>query len=505
MSTVKPTFKPPTVSVETGPLKKKAAARFDVLIVVVPERCPARVWRTLPDGLKLKSLMSRRAPDSVPQAHYTLQNSKQTAVLLARLDGAAATFTQAETLRKLAQAALAERPGAVAVQAAGFDDDVAADLGALAAEALLIGAFDLPRFSDTAPRGKRLSRVVIVAAGPVDVEPIQVRARANNLARWLGALPPNVLDAGAYIGFATELAESLGAAATVYDESALSDLGAGAFLAVAQGNGAREAGIVHLAYRADDSAAAANVALVGKGIVFDTGGNNLKPFKGMLDMHIDMQGSAVALAVFEALVTMAAPLNVDCWLAITENRIGPDAYKSQDLVRALNGKTVQTIHTDAEGRMALADTLTMAAGEQPSLIVDFATLTGACVTAITTRYAGVFTNRASLHPALKRAGRLSGERVWPFPVTAEFTADLKSENADLVQCTADGAGDHILAACFLNEFVPDDIPWVHVDLSPAMRKDGLGLVSTEVTGFGTRLALECLLGTDANLLSDLDD
>ena len=134
-------------------------------------------------------------------------------------------------------------------------------------------------------------------------------------------------------------------------------------------------------------------SLVGKGICFDTGGTNLKAHKGMLDMHTDMEGSAVALGSLYALKMLRSPLSVDCWLAITENRIGPFAYKPQDVVRAANGTTIQVIHTDAEGRMVLADALSLAAARKPRAIIDYATLTGACVYALTERYSGAFTNR----------------------------------------------------------------------------------------------------------------
>ena len=206
----------------------------------------------------------------------------------------------------------------------------------------------------------------------------------------------------------------------------LKALGAGAFLAVAQGNDDDSAGIVRIRYRPGSKKSKADLSLVGKGIIFDTGGTNLKPFASMLDMHGDMQGSAVALGTLLAISELQLPIAVDCWLALTENRTGPNAYKSQDVVTAANGKTIQIIHTDAEGRLALADALVLASREQPGLIFDYATLTGTCVSAITSRYSGVFTNRAEWHPRLKRAGQRSGERVWPFPIGKEFLDELKS-------------------------------------------------------------------------------
>ena len=135
---------------------------------------------------------------------------------------------------------------------------------------------------------------------------------------------------------------------------------------------------MRLRYRPAAKNATADLSLVGKGIIFDTGGTNLKPFESMLDMHGDMQGSAVALGTFLAITELQLPIAVDCWLAITENRTGPNAYKSQDVVTAANGKTIQTVHTDAEGRMALADALVLASRDKPGIIFDYATLTGSC-------------------------------------------------------------------------------------------------------------------------------
>jgi leucyl aminopeptidase len=213
-------------------------------------------------------------------------------------------------------------------------------------------------------------------------------------------------------------------------------------------------------------------------------------------MHTDMEGSAVALGSLYALHQLRSPLAMDCWLAITENRIGPTAYKPQDVVRALNGTTIQIIHTDAEGRMVLADTLALAARTRPRLMIDFATLTGACVYSLTERMSGAFSNRAALAQALYEAGRASGERVWNFPSEADYDADLESKVADLIQCTVDGKGDHILATRFLSRFVPQDIPWAHIDLSSSTRSGGLAHVATEVTGFGVRFALQLLLKQD---------
>jgi leucyl aminopeptidase len=205
-----------------------------------------------------------------------------------------------------------------------------------------------------------------------------------------------------------------------------------------------------------------------------------------------MEGSAVALGSVYALHAMRSPLAVDCWLAITENRTGPLAYKPQDVVRAHNGTTIQVIHTDAEGRMVLADTLSLAAARKPKGIIDYATLTGACVYALTERYSGAFTNRPDARETIESAGTTSGERVWCFPMDMDFDTDLESAVADVLQCATEGKGDHILAARFLNRFVPPEIAWLHLDLSAGSRHGGLAHIPTEITGFGVRYTLDLL-------------
>ena len=338
----------------------------------------------------------------------------------------------------------------------------------------------------------------IVVCGRLDLDAVRAVHRGAHLARWLTQLSPNVLTPGSYRRVLATLAKSHGWRMKVHDEAALRRLGAGAFLAVAQGSARRDAALVHLQYRPRGRAARqrAPIALVGKGLCFDTGGLNIKTAKSMLDMHADMGGSAVALGMLSALSTSAFPYPVDAWLALAENRIGPDSYTQQDIVTAANGTTIQVMHTDAEGRMVLADTLALASRTRPACIIDFATLTGACVTALTERMSGVFTNRPEFRDVLEEAGRDSGERVWMLPMPSDFDDDLNSPVADTVQCLIDGKGDHIYAARFLSRFVGPSIPWVHVDLSSAERSGGLAHVPTSITGFGVRFGTTLLSSPD---------
>jgi len=481
------------VNQQLGRITAKRLEAVDQLLLILPTRVPAAVWKELPEGTKLQAVMRRRTSGSVPALQSRLTNKRQTLVVAGTLAKDASTFEQLTLARELVQSAKAEKAGCLGIAVAGFDADTGQAICRNAVSAALAGAFALPAYKSKPSTQSIRSIRVLGLDVKLDLDRVRAEANGNNLARWLTVLPPNKLDATGYTDMLRDLAKNRGWQYKRFGTKELEKLGAGAFLAVAQGNDDDSAAIVRMRYRPAGKTAAADLCLVGKGIIFDTGGTNLKPFRSMLDMHGDMQGSAVAAGTLLAISELKLPVAVDAWLAITENRTGPSAYKSQDLVVAANGKTIQTIHTDAEGRMALADTLVLASRDKPGVMVDYATLTGSCVNAITTRYCGVFTNRSQWHPRLKRTGRQCGERVWPFPIGKEFLADLKSDVADLQQCSVEGTGDHILAGSFLAEFVENDVPWVHVDLSASNHKGGLGHVPTEVTGFGVRYTMSLIL------------
>ena len=484
------------VVAHAGRLDSKAIASADQLVLIVPERMTEKLWKRLPGGLKLKKIAGKRPAGSVPLIVTRVDNAKQTLLVIAKARPGIEAFERLALARQLVSAATVEKAGTLGLAVLGLDVEAEQRFIESMLAAALAAQAPMPEFKKKASPGKIRSVRLVGLSEKFAVDRVIAEAAGNNLARWLTALPPNLLDAKQYTALAKDIATANGWQFKRYSVTELEKLGAGAFLAVAQGNATGDAGIIQLSYRPGRKTDKPAVALVGKGIIFDTGGTNLKPFQSMLDMHGDMQGSAVALGTLLALSRLEVDFAVDCWLAVTENRTGPTAYKSQDLITALNGKTIQTIHTDAEGRMALADTLTLASRERPALVVDYATLTGSCIDAITTRYSGAFTNRPELHPALKRGGRNSGERVWPFPIGGEFLEDLKSPVADLMQCTVKGTGDHIYAASFLGEFIEHDTPWVHFDLSAGEHEGGLAHIPTKVTGFGVRLTLALLLDED---------
>jgi leucyl aminopeptidase len=204
-----------------------------------------------------------------------------------------------------------------------------------------------------------------------------------------------------------------------------------------------------------------------------------------------MNGSAVALGILLAASETKQRLDIDCWLAIAQNHLSPQAYKQNEVIRALNGTTIEIVHTDAEGRMVLSDTLTLAARQKPDLIVDFATLTGTMHMALGDRYSGIFATSEDLARRAVAAGIASGERVWPFPLDDDYDSALESAIADVKQCSMEGEADHILGARLLKRFT-EDRPWLHMDLSGSSCKGGLGAVGTDVTGFGVAWGMHLL-------------
>jgi leucyl aminopeptidase len=467
-------------------------ARYASALLYLPLAPTEADWRALPHGTALRALFQRKVRQAGDAFHLRVGSSAQTLLVVACLAAKASTFERLQTAGKLARSALDGDPRSLLVWQQGCETGAADSAFHAAIAALEAGAFRLANFKSKARARTLLERIDIARGGRLPELDLTLSTSAgNNLARWLTALPPSTLNALGYRRLLRQIAQHLKVRCKFYGETALKRLGCGAFLAVARGNGARDAGIAHLSYRPRGAAAPA-VSLVGKGICFDTGGINLKTHKSMLDMHTDMAGSAVALGSLYALQALRSPLSVDCWLAISENSIGPLAYKPQEVVRAANGTTIQVIHTDAEGRMVLADALCLASSKKPRAIIDYATLTGACVLALTERYSGAFTNRPDSRALIESAGVSCGERVWCFPMDNDFDADLESSVADVLQCSADSKGDHILAARFLNKFVPSDIAWLHLDLAAGTRHGGLAHIASEVTGFGVRYTLELL-------------
>lgn len=446
----------------------------------------------LPYADLLKAVMARRGMKAEELAKSPISANAGNGLLVAwtMLDFSKDTFSQQTQVRKALQLLLDEKPKSIAIMALG-DEGQRKRAAELAVYGAWINGAPLPvRKKKTVP--KPLQNIELVGfTNRKDFAALKAQAEGNLLCRSLTMLPPNELTPAAYRARIAELAQQNGWRHDEYDLKKLRKLGAGAFIAVAQGSADEDAAIVRLTYR--HPKAKQNIALVGKGICFDTGGHNLKPARHMHNMHEDMNGSAVVLGILLAATQSKLPVNLDCWLALAQNHISPKAYKQCDIVTALNGTTIEIMHTDAEGRMVLADALTLAARDKPDLTIDFATLTGSMAVALGSRYSGVLGNREEWLLRAVSAGKQCGERLCAFPMDEDYEPALDSKIADIKQCTLDGEADHILAARFLQRFV-GDTPWLHVDLSSSRCEGGLGAAASEVNGFGVAWGLQMLRG-----------
>lgn len=417
-----------------------------------------------------------------------------------RIDPSASAFERHTELRKALAPLLAERPRSLDISLHCADEV----RGALASDAVQVALHN----ADPLPAWKRgpvtpgLSAITVhgVPAG-TSWRAEQALAAGNRLCRELTAAPANMLTPALYRGRLRELARAEGWQFGELDTVRLTRMGAGAFMAVARGSHQADAAIVHLVYDGrptrNGRRSGRTVALVGKGICFDTGGHNLKKDTSMHTMHTDMNGSAVAVGTLLAVSRLGLPVRLDVWLAIAQNHLSPEAYTQNEVVTALDGTTIEIVHTDAEGRLVLADTLTLASRAKPDEIIDFATLTGSMWIALGSRFSGVLSNRDEFAARAVAAGAATGERVVAFPMPADYDEALESTVADVKQCVLEsGDADHILAARLLQRFV-NDVPWLHVDLSAVTHRGGLGAVGTEITGFGVALALELVSSPSA--------
>ncbi len=273
----------------------------------------------------------------------------------------------------------------------------------------------------------------------------------------------------------------------VFDQTALEKMGAGGILGVARGSD-HPPFLVHLTYKPAN--AKKRIALVGKAITFDTGGISLKPADHMMTMKLDMAGAAAVLGAFSALVALQPKVEVHGVFGAAENMPSGNAIVPGDVVRAMNKKTIEVLNTDAEGRVTLADTLTYGVKLKPDMMIDLATLTGACMVALGEEIAGVMSNNAQVEQKVLMAAKEAGENMWALPLEPRYKPLMKSEVADLKNI-AGRYGGAITAGLFLQEFV-DGVPWAHLDIAgPAFAERPLNAYTKHGgTGFGVRTLLE---------------
>jgi leucyl aminopeptidase len=367
------------------------------------------------------------------------------------------------------------------------DDEV---LAVLEGAALGAYAFTEYRASDDSAKLPATSIVVATdAAADGLIARATAAATAVHTVRDLVNTAPNDLYPESFADAAVSLAEGLPVTVEVLGDAELRAGGFGGIIAVGQGS-SRGPRLVKVSY--SPAGAAKHIALVGKGITFDSGGLSLKPPASMIGMKYDMTGAATVLAVTLAAARLALPVRVTAWLCIAENMPGGGALRPNDVIRIRGGKTVEVLNTDAEGRLVLADGLVAASEEEPDAIIDVATLTGAASIAMGTRYVGTMGDtELALH--VVAAGNAVGETLWHMPIAAELRPLLASDIADIANIKpGNTAGGMMIAAAFLRDFVPSTIPWAHLDIAgPANNGgNGWGFVGKGPTGVSVRALLQ---------------
>ena len=319
-------------------------------------------------------------------------------------------------------------------------------------------------------------------------------AASVNLARDLVNEPPSSLTPEKFADtFVERFSGVAGVTVEVWDEERIVAERLGGLLGVARGS-TQPPRLVRVEYRPADpieiDGRVPHLALVGKGITFDSGGLSLKTATGMETMKTDMGGAAAVLGAVDAAAALGARIRITAFTPLTENMPGGSATKPGDVLTTRSGKTIEVLNTDAEGRLVLADGLTLAVESQPDAIVDLATLTGAAVVALGKEIAGLLGNDDGLIAELRAAGERAGEPLWPLPLPDDYRSHIESEIADMRNVGRPGQAGSISAAMLLREFVAD-VPWAHLDIAgPARSDENSRYLSKGGTGFGVRTLVE---------------
>lgn len=367
-------------------------------------------------------------------------------------------------------------------------------------EGLLLGAFRFDRHKSVEAIDTPLVVHVLADGDLAQVEQIVKRshvfAGGSNLARSIAHEPPNVINPLTMAERARLLAAEKGLTCTVIGGEELAEMGANAILSVGLGSKTPSQMIILEYPGSGEKTSSAPVVVVGKAITFDTGGYSLKDTTNIVGMKYDKCGGAAVLGIMSAVADLEIEIPVVGMIAAAENMISPEAYRPNDIIKTLSGKTVEIISTDAEGRMVLSDTLTYAQTRfQPRALIDIATLTGGIVVALGSVRAGLFCNDDTLAEALMKAGERTGEKLWRMPLDDEYFELIRGDDSDFKNSSGKRKAHPVVGGIFLKQFVSDSIPWAHLDIA------GVGSVTTELpyapigaTGFGVRVLLDYLTG-----------
>jgi len=365
------------------------------------------------------------------------------------------------------------------------------------AEGALLGLYSFRRHITRKNDFTEVEEVRIIERDPGRVAAMEAgcargrtMAEAVNFARDMINEPSNYMTPSDMAAVAGEMAAEYGLECRVLGPKEMKELGMGALLGVAQGSH-QEPRFVIMTYRGD-AGSDKMMGLAGKGITFDSGGISIKPSEGMGEMKGDMAGGATVMAVMRALTALKAKVNVTALIPATENLPGGGALKPGDVLQSMNGKTIEVVNTDAEGRLILADALSYARKEGLSPVIDVATLTGAIRVALGTVTTGLFANNQALAGAVLKAANEAGEYMWQMPIFDEYKEQIKSDVADMKN-TGGRYGGAITAALFLAEFI-EDTPWVHIDIAGTAESDkDRGYVVKGATGVAVRTVVNLVL------------
>jgi leucyl aminopeptidase len=407
------------------------------------------------------------------------------------LGDAAKTYPR-ERVRRAAGAAVRALAGTSSV-ALSLPADDAEGLRAVC-EGGLLGAYSFTRFRASSLAGQKapVSKVTVISGlsgAKAVAKRAQVVVKAVCLARDLVNTPPSHLHPADLAAAAVAEAERVGISSEVLDEKALKKGAYGGILGVGQGS-TNPPRLVHLSYT--PKGASTTVALVGKGITFDSGGISIKPAAGMEAMKSDMGGAAAVVASIAAAAELGLKVNVEAWVPMAENMPSGTAIRPSDVLTMRGGKKIEVNNTDAEGRLILGDAMARACEDSPDVLVDVATLTGAQLVALGARTAGVM-GEDELRTQIVAAADAAGEAMWPMPLPEDLRKGLDSEIADMVN-TGPREGGMLSAGLFLREFVADGVRWAHVDIAGPAYHDGqpYGYVTPGGTGMAVRTLVELL-------------
>lgn len=384
--------------------------------------------------------------------------------------------------------------------------DRAEALSALA-EGMTLGAYSYGDFKSEHKPNKLENVHIIGSGGRAVSEALEQGRRVGEavcFARDLVNEPGGSLTPTRFAEIAEEMAEREGLEISVLGLDAIREAEMGGLLGVNRGSD-QPPRFVEMSYAPDaETECRGSVALVGKGLTFDSGGLSIKTGTGMMTMKCDMSGGAAVLGVMSAVAAIAPPVKVTGYVPMTDNMLGGDATRPGDVLTIANGKTVEVLNTDAEGRLVLADALSLACRAEPDAIVDLATLTGACMVALGPKMAGLMGNNEGWIDQLTDAAERTGERVWRLPLPDDYKAQLDSSVADMKNIGGPHGGA-LTAGLFLSNFVEEHIPWAHLDIAgPAFTDAEDGETAKGGTGFGVRLLLDALVNFEPPAVASED-